>query len=276
MDNAHDGTVTLRRHNHLVDHHHGLSLSAGVERPDVQIHLIAVEVGVVGTSYRQVEPKGRVVEHLDVVGHDRHLVERGLAVEEDDVAIGEVPLDDIAHVEHDVSRAHVLEIDHLVCVAPADDVLGARVLVGAPLDGLFELLHVKSGDALGNGKISSYRSRNAHLVHPQVWISRDNGSGGKIAPLAHEIAPHPALFSDDPLPERLEGLSAPLGRLRLVGYFVVHKRGDVELEQLFAVALNRVGFTLPVRILERQVRLYDVRNFVREIVVASLRGVHLH
>jgi hypothetical protein len=35
-----------------------------------------------------------VVQHLDAVRHDRHLVERRLAVEHDEVVVAQMPFDD--------------------------------------------------------------------------------------------------------------------------------------------------------------------------------------
>ena len=62
----------------------------------MQVHLVAVEVGVVGRRHRQVHPERRPVQHLDAVAHDGHLVQRRLPVEDDDVVVPQVSLHRVA------------------------------------------------------------------------------------------------------------------------------------------------------------------------------------
>ncbi len=62
---------------------------------EVDVHLVAVEVGVVGLAVGVVEAErvpGRR-EDADLVRHDGGAVERGLTVDEDDVAARHVPVD---------------------------------------------------------------------------------------------------------------------------------------------------------------------------------------
>ena len=59
---------------------------------DVQVHLVPVEVGVVGTGVAEVHPEGGPGQHLDPVAHHTHLVEGGLSVEDHQVAVPHVSL----------------------------------------------------------------------------------------------------------------------------------------------------------------------------------------
>jgi len=60
----------------------------------VHVHLVAAgEVGVVRRTDDGVQPERLVRHDHDLVGHDRHPVERRLAVEDDDVAVDEVAVD---------------------------------------------------------------------------------------------------------------------------------------------------------------------------------------
>ena len=59
-----------------------------------QVHLVAVEVGVVRRRDGQVQSERRVVQDFDAMRHDRHLVERRLAVEDDQVVVSQMSFDD--------------------------------------------------------------------------------------------------------------------------------------------------------------------------------------
>ena len=63
----------------------------------VQVHLVAVKVGVVRRAHALVEAERAAGQHARAVAHDGHLVQRRLPVEEHDVAVHQVPLDDVAH-----------------------------------------------------------------------------------------------------------------------------------------------------------------------------------
>ena len=63
---------------------------------NVDVHFVSVEIGIVGRGAGEVQSERGVVEDADAVTHDGHLVQRRLAVEEDDVAVVDVALDDHA------------------------------------------------------------------------------------------------------------------------------------------------------------------------------------
>ena len=52
-----------------------------------------VEVCVVWRTYGRVESKGLVGHDLDAMGHYGHSMQGRLAIEEDDIAVGQLPVD---------------------------------------------------------------------------------------------------------------------------------------------------------------------------------------
>lgn len=58
----------------------------------VQVHLVAVEIGVVRRRAGQVHPEGGPGQHLHPVSHHTHLVQRRLTIENYQVAVADVPL----------------------------------------------------------------------------------------------------------------------------------------------------------------------------------------
>ena len=49
--------------------------------------------------------------------------------------------------------------------------------------------NLREGEVLGNC------SWDTHLVDGQVWVRSDDGTGGKIHPLSHEVSPHAPLLA---------------------------------------------------------------------------------
>ena len=89
-------------------------------------------------------------------------MERGLSVEDDEVAVADVPLDLVAALQVEVGGLRVEpEVDPLPGVA--DDVLGARVLRVAPADEFLHLVDVERGHDLGEGQVLRDRPRYADL-----------------------------------------------------------------------------------------------------------------
>ena len=62
----------------------------------MQVHLVPVKVRIVRRTHGRVEPEGLVREDTNPMGHYRHSVKARLAVEQDNVAIPEMPLHDKA------------------------------------------------------------------------------------------------------------------------------------------------------------------------------------
>ena len=65
----------------------------------MHVHLVAIEVSIVRSCHRQVQAERGIWKHLDSVSHDRHLVERGLSIEEDIVTILEMPFNFVTNLK---------------------------------------------------------------------------------------------------------------------------------------------------------------------------------
>lgn len=64
---------------------------------DVHVHLVSVEVGVVGRGDAKIQAERLVTHHANPVGHHTHLVERGLTIEDDNIAVIDVTLDSVSN-----------------------------------------------------------------------------------------------------------------------------------------------------------------------------------
>ena len=65
----------------------------------VDVHLVAVKVGVEGVAHALVEAQRAARHDARAQRHDAHPVQAWLPVEEHHVAIGEVALHDVAHLQ---------------------------------------------------------------------------------------------------------------------------------------------------------------------------------
>ena len=106
----------------------------------VEVHLVAVEVGVVRRAHALVEAERAPLHHARAVRHDRELVQRRLPVEEHDVAVGQVALDDVAHLELGRDAAPVAVLERLLALVGRLDVVRARPDIGAVEDELAQLV----------------------------------------------------------------------------------------------------------------------------------------
>ena len=270
LDDTHDGLVGLRRDDVARDGANVDQLGAGLFRlRHVQVHLVAVKVGVVRRRDRQVEPEGRVRHELDAVRHHRHLVQRRLPVEQDNVAVLEVALDDPPVLEERVGALVVPQVDPVARVA--DDVPRAGVLVRSVPDQFLEVLDVVRRDALRVGQSPRDRERDADLVERQVGVTGDDSSGGKVDALAHQVAAQPPLFALESRPDRLDGSSRFLQRLRLTGQVVVHVGRNVPLEELLKLVDDVRGRAFLFKLAERRVGANDLGELVRQVVLAAHR-----
>ena len=130
----------------------------------VQVHLVAVEVSVVGGADALVEPEGPVFEDLRPVRHDREPVQRRLPVEQDDVAVDHVTLDNVAEPQVLRDLLPVAVLQKLLHLDPgALDEVGARVDVRAVDDQLPEVVDVGFGHALRVGQDLGDENRNSDL-----------------------------------------------------------------------------------------------------------------
>ena len=109
----------------------------------------------------EVQPEGGPREDLDTVPHHAHLVQGGLAVEDDNVVVDDVPLHAVPKLQVEVADLWVVaKVDTVSIVS--DDVLGSRVVVGTIVH---QLLHPTGRG--GEGRRRSNRCQRS-----------DSGTGG--------------------------------------------------------------------------------------------------
>lgn len=120
------------------------------------------------------------------MAHHGHFVESGLTVEDDQVAVADVPLHLVAALQVQIGRLGVEpQVDTVAILT--DDVLGARVLRVASLDQLLHFLYVERGDDFGESHVLGDTSRHSYLIDPQIGIGGDDGTGREIDTLTHQI-----------------------------------------------------------------------------------------
>ena len=126
----------------------------------VEVHLVSVEVCVVGRTYAQVEPECLSLHDLDAVRHHGHPVQRRLPVEQDDISVYELSLDGVSDVETLGDLLGVPLGDPDLPSVGTDDVVrsgdvGEVQLVrhGTAPDDLPDLLDVVLVHAEGNGEL---------------------------------------------------------------------------------------------------------------------------
>ena len=146
----------------------------------VNVHLVAVKVRVVRGAHALVETKRSPRHDPSSVRHDGHLVQRGLAVEQQHVAVVQVPLNHVTVLElaGDAPAVAVLEVlgpagfeSHKVCPG---------VLVHPVANALANHLDVVSGHNLRVGHHLRDVHRHPDLVDAQVGIGRDDRAAAKV------------------------------------------------------------------------------------------------
>ena len=187
LDETHERAVLLRRHNVERNSTEVHDLSTGLVRlRNVQVHLVTVEIGVVGCGDGKVHAEGRVWHDSHSVTHHGFLVKRGLTVEDDVVAIYDVTLHFPAELKLNVLRSLVVpEVNTLTGVA--DDVLGTWMLVRSIANQLVHLVDVVVVHCLRERQGSRNRSGNTHLVERQVGVTCDDSTCGEVDTLAHQV-----------------------------------------------------------------------------------------
>mmetsp|Transcript_11745 Transcript_11745/g.47415 ORF Transcript_11745/g.47415 Transcript_11745/m.47415 type:complete len:693 (-) Transcript_11745:659-2737(-) len=266
------GLVRLRRDD-LRRHHHQLAhLGAALDGlRHVEVHLVTVEIGVVGRRHREVEAEGGEGHNLDPVSHHGHLVQRRLSVEDNDVSVLHVPLHLVAVLQVDVRR--LLDVTQVAARALVrDDVLGAGVIRRAVADQLVHAVAVERRHDLGVCEVARDRAGHADLVDADVRVGRDDGASGEVHSLAHEVASHAALLALEALRDRLQSPAALLYNSRHVRDVVVAERVDVRLQEALEVADDvRRRVTRELR-LQSQVGADDVTELVCQVILALAGG----
>jgi len=139
----------------------------------VEVHLVAIEVGIVRRADALVETEGAVRNDACAVGHDGQLVEGGLSVEEDHIAVGHVPLDRVTNLQLLSDPPPVAELEGALA-ARSLDVVGPRPLAGSLEDGSAQIADVGGEDLLRVSQDHGDAHGDADLVDGQVGVRRDD------------------------------------------------------------------------------------------------------
>ena len=172
LHDAHDRPVGLRRDEVAERGHEFFGLhdgGDGLQR--VHVHLIPVEIGVVWRRARQVHAERGVVQDFGTVTHDGHLMQGGLAVKQDVVAVAKVALHNPPLLKLQVAgggdKAQVM-----AGAVTVNDIPSPWVGVRAILNQLLQLSFVESMHSLWNGEGARDGAGHAHL------LDADAGVGG--------------------------------------------------------------------------------------------------
>mmetsp|Transcript_25765 Transcript_25765/g.81410 ORF Transcript_25765/g.81410 Transcript_25765/m.81410 type:complete len:234 (+) Transcript_25765:3057-3758(+) len=162
LNDAHHGLVRLRRDD-APRHRHDLGGLCPCLHAlhHVQVHLVAIKVGVVRRGDGEIEPEGGVGHDAHAMRHDRHLVKRRLPVEHDNVAVLDVPLDFVAVLQV-LQHRGVPEVE-THAVGP-DDIPRAWQLNGSVVDQLLQPVDVVRRHHLRVGQVAGDGPRDANLV----------------------------------------------------------------------------------------------------------------
>jgi hypothetical protein len=95
----------------------------------------------------------------------------------------------------------MLETNHAT-FAPLDR-LGSRIPVGPVLNHGVQTTDVEGCHTLWKGQIHSHLQRHTELLHRDIWIRRNYGTGTKLYALALEIVTDAALLGAQTLLKRL-------------------------------------------------------------------------
>ena len=233
---------------------------------------ITVKVSVIGLGRTDVQPEGRVGQHLDAVALHRPLVQRRLPIEEDVVAVNHMPVHDVALVQIDHVGVDVPQRDHPLLLLD-EDRLGTRVF-RAVADVHHQAVAVVGRHDFGLREVCRNLFRNAELVDVNVGVGRDDGAGGEIDSLAHQVATDAAGLGAQSGLERLEWPTRPLcGRWHALDVVVdVGRHVEFEVERVLLDVVPRLA--LVDLLAELLVAANDINEFVREVVVHPLVVVH--
>ncbi|KAI3487069.1 hypothetical protein L1887_49105 [Cichorium endivia] len=182
----------------------------------MHVHLVTVEIGVVRVAVCVVHADRLLAdEDAGLVGHHRGTMQRGLSVEQKDIAVaqmtqhllvgdgragraaetskgaalllGRVLLrrEELVGQSGPLLYAELVELSLGTVFAANGD--GTRVLERTVDDELTHELNVVHRDRLRIGELASKDGRNADLVGLDVDVGRDDGSCSKVDTLAHHV-----------------------------------------------------------------------------------------
>ena len=198
----------------------------------MHVHFITVKVCVVRTAHTFVKAECAPWSDLGAMTHDRQLVQTWLSVEQDNIAIADVALHDVAdtQVRSDVI-AHARELEEtLEPVAPIYMVISAGVGIGAVPDRLAHSLDVVGKYALWVREDLGDSLRHGNFVDRQVRIRRNDCAAGEVDALATKIATETTLLALEPLTKAANWLVTAHGRH--TRHLRVDVQGDTQLKKI--------------------------------------------
>mmetsp|Transcript_41853 Transcript_41853/g.107090 ORF Transcript_41853/g.107090 Transcript_41853/m.107090 type:complete len:579 (+) Transcript_41853:833-2569(+) len=243
----------------------------------VQVHFVPIKVGIVGVADALVEAEGAPGHDARAVCHDGHAVQAGLAVEEHHVAISQVALHDVAHLELRRDALAVAILEEPLAAIGEQHKPGARVRGDAIHDALPQALDVVRGDALGVRERSGHLDGDAYLVDADVGVGGDDSSAAEVDALAAEVAAEAALLALQPLHKASERLAGGLVHQRQPRKVAVYVHRALNLQKI--PVLHEVHDRQPLLqpLPQNVVHLDDLHQLHRHVVLVAARaGVHFH
>ena len=271
---ADDGSTEPRRDELCPDRHQHLSLRSTLGiLGHVKVHLVPVEVSVIGGAGGGIDPERIVGQDLDPVAHDGLPMERGLAVEQHDVPVPQVAFHDVAHLElFGQLLFHVIG-DALPPSVGADDIVCALQFLGTVHHQVAEVVDVPLADDLWIGQFHGNALRYTHLADGEAGVGGDHRARGEVDTFTSKIVPKTSLLGLNTLGDTLERATSTVPRRRERGDVVVDERGHVVLQQLPKVLDDDPGCARIDGLLQALVDAHDVHELVREVVLCTLTGL---
>lgn len=187
----------------------------------VDIHLVTIEIGVIGWAICVVKPQGLFLwQDSCYMGHHRWLVQSWLSVDNQNIAVGQVTVHNFAAYLNLVGNTvsflpgHIgkqnllpsLFVFHNICT---------RVHIRSVLNETREADCVNCWDTLRESQFPGHKDRHSNLISRNHRIRRNDRSTPKVDSLAHHFHSKHAFFSFEELSDTL---------LLLINSFLCHRR----------------------------------------------------
>lgn len=200
-------------------------------------------------------------------------MERGLAIEEDDIPVNEVTVDNITLAEVDRLGVDVAEGEGVLVLLDVD-ALCARVGLGTVANIPQESLTIVRRHDFGKGKVHRNLLRHTEFVQVNVGVGGDDRTGAEIHTLAHQIAAHTTGLGTEAGLEGSQGTSRALLARRHATNVVVHVGRNRVLEKGGVLVNHRSRVVLVDAVAHTVIRTDDGDELVGEIVLHALVVVH--
>ena len=159
----------------------------------MDVHFIAVEVGIIWGAHTLIEPQGVPLHDPNPMGHHGHAVQRRLSVEQHHVVLQQVSEQHVADLQvlHQLSN-----IFRVPPVAVGEDeplsvllqkVVGPWVAVGSVQQHLLHLVHVLGVDGLREGEFLGHGDGHDQLVDSDVRVWRNDRPRREVHPLGTQV-----------------------------------------------------------------------------------------